>query len=208
MVSIVTVEKVEEHILDLQDDLKSIIVEVWDTMNERVKEKDFKTFRGRLRFGQYEPHIYKVFQDILLLPSVKNIDNFFDKIRPCINFVDIGLLIKLVNTLKSGPALTRAIKFDLPNLTPALLANGLISPHTEEVTCFPGITDTEKANTILADVRNQIERYRNRYSLFFESLNSPDCKDGRKTLEEELQAARRELRSPEQGKWELVEKVQ
>ena len=101
--------------------------------------------------------------------------------------------------LKSGPALTRAIKFDLPNLTPTLLSNGLISPHTEEVTRLPGLTDTEKANTVLANVRNQIELDPNRYSLFFESLNSPDYEDGRKTLEEELQAARRELRSPVQG---------
>ena len=108
--------------------------------------------------------------------------------------------------LKSGPALTRAIKFDLPNLTPKLLANGLISPHTEEVTRLPSLTDTEKANTVLADVRNQIDRNRDRYSLFFESLNSPDYEDGRKTLEEELQAARRELHSPVQGSGGIVEK--
>ena len=136
MVSIVTVEKVEEDILDLQDDLESIVVEVWDTMNERIKEKDFKAFKGRLRFGQYEPHIDKVFQDILVLPSVKNIDNFFDNITPCVYFVDIGLLIKLVNMryLKFEPVKGKVYEYnkkmiDFRQTTVALVVKALMKSN-------------------------------------------------------------------------------
>jgi len=107
------IKRVEEDILDLQEDLERIVVEVWDAVNERVQEKGFNVFRRHLTCGIYEPHFANFLRDILELPSVKSIDDLFARIIPCINFVDIGLLIKLVNIkyLRIGSVKSKVDKY-------------------------------------------------------------------------------------------------